>query len=80
MSVFDRFKNQPNMMDDVQRIRENPSEIGEMLLSNGRINQEQYQQIKGMNNPKDICIYLMKQNPMFNRTMNMLSNLARVKK
>lgn len=80
MNVFDRFRNQSNMMDDVQRLQRNPSEIGDMLLNSGRINEEQYQQIKGMNNPKDICMYLMNQNPRFNQAMNMLSNLARVKK
>lgn len=80
MNVYDRFRQQPNMMDDVQRLRQNPSEIGEMLKNSGKINEEQYQQIKGMSNPKDICMYLMNQNPRFNQVMNMLSNLARVKK
>jgi hypothetical protein len=80
MNVYDRFRQQPNMMDDVQRLRQNPSEIGEMLKNSGKINEEQYQQIKGMSNPKDICMYLMNQNPRFNQAMNMLSNLARVKK
>ena len=80
MSVYDRFRQQPNMMDDVQRLHQNPSEIGDILLNKGRINEEQYQQIKGMKNPRDICVYLMNQNPRFNQTMNMLSNLARVKK
>lgn len=80
MNVYNRFKQQPNMMDDVQRLQKNPSEIGEMLLSKGRINEEQYQHIKGMSNPKDICMYLMNQNPRFNQAMNMLSNLARSKK
>lgn len=80
MSVYDRFRQQPNMMDDVQRLRQNPSEIGEMLKNSGKINEEQYQQIKGMSNPKDICMYLMNQNPRFNRAMNMLSNFAKLKK
>lgn len=80
MNVFDRFRNQSNMMDDVQRLQRNPSEIGDMLRNSGRINEEQYQQIKGMNNPKDICMYLMNQNPRFNQAMNMLSNFAKFKK
>lgn len=80
MSVYDRFRQQPNMMDDVQRLKENPSEIGEMLRNSGKINDEQYQQIKGMQNPKDICMYLMGQNPRFNQAMNMLSNFAKLKK
>lgn len=80
MNVFDRFRTQSNMMDDVQRLQRNPSEIGDMLRNSGRINEEQYQQIKGMNNPKDICMYLMNQNPRFNQAMNMLSNFAKFKK
>ena len=80
MSVYDRFRQQPNMMDDIQRLHQNPSEIGDILLNKGRINEEQYQQIKGMRNPKDICMYLMNQNPRFNQTMNMLSNFAKLNK
>ena len=60
-SVFDRFRqnNPMSMLQDVKRLQNNPAEIGDMLLSNGKITQEQYQQIKKMNNPKDICIYLI---------------------
>jgi hypothetical protein len=80
MSIYEKFNNQPNIMADAQRLHEHPSEISEMLLNKGRINKEQYQQIKEMQNPKDICMYLMNQNPRFNQAMNMLSNFAKLKK
>lgn len=76
-SVFDRFRgNNPlSMMQDIKRLQENPAEIGQMLLNTGRINQEQYNQIKGMNNPKDICVYLMGQNENFRNAVQMMRTL-----
>lgn len=74
-SVFERFQRQPNIMEDVQRLKNNPSQIGEMLLNTGRINREQYEQIKQMNNPKDICIYLMGQNEQFKQAVQMMRTL-----
>lgn len=76
-SVFDRFRgNNPlSMMQDIKRLQENPAEIGQMLLNTGRINQEQYNQIKGMNNPKDICVYLMGQNENFRNAVQMMKTL-----
>ena len=63
------------MMQDIKRLQENPAEIGQMLLNTGRINQEQYNQIKGMNNPKDICVYLMGQNENFRNAVQMMKTL-----
>jgi hypothetical protein len=63
------------MLQDVKRLQSNPSEIGDMLLSNGKITQEQYQQIKGMSNPKDICIYLMGQNEAFRNAIQTMKTL-----
>lgn len=75
--MFDRFRgNNPlSMMQDIKRLQENPAEIGQMLLNTGRINQEQYNQIKGMNNPKDICVYLMGQNENFRNAVQMMKTL-----
>lgn len=76
-SVYDRFRgNNPfSMMQDIKRLQENPAEIGQMLLNTGKINQEQYEQIKGMNNPKDICVYLMGQNENFRNAVQMMKTL-----
>ena len=76
-SVFDRFRqnNPMSMLQDVKRLQNNPAEIGDMLLSNGKITQEQYQQIKKMNNPKDICIYLMGQNEAFRHAIQTMKTL-----
>lgn len=76
-SVFDRFRqnNPMSILQDVKRLQSNPAEIGDMLLSNGKITQEQYQQIKGMNNPKDICIYLMGQNEAFRNAIQTMKTL-----
>ena len=76
-SVYDRFRgNNPlSMMQDIKRLQENPAEIGQMLLNTGRINQEHYNQIRGMNNPKDICVYLMGQNENFRNAVQMMKTL-----
>lgn len=76
-SVFDRFRqdNPLSMMQEVKRLQQNPAEISQMLLKTGKINQEQYQQIKGMNNPKDICMYLMGQNENFRNAVQMMRTL-----
>jgi hypothetical protein len=76
-SVFDRFRgNNPiNMMQDIKRLQNNPAEIGQMLLNAGKIDRNQYEQIKGMNNPKDICVYLMGQNEQFRNAVQMMKTL-----
>jgi hypothetical protein len=76
-SVFDRFRgNNPLlMMQDVKRLQNNPAEIGQMLFNTGKINQEQYEHIKGMNSPKDICMYLMGQNENFRNAVQMMRTL-----
>lgn len=76
-SVFDRFRqrNPLSMMQDVKRLQNNPSEIGQMLFNTGKITREQFEQIKGMNNPKDICMYLMGQNEQFRNAVQMMRTL-----
>lgn len=69
-SVFDKFRGN-NMMQDIQRLKENPAEIADMLYNTGKITKEQYQHIKGMN-PKDICMYLMQSNPNFQNAVSMM--------
>lgn len=76
-SVYDRFRrNNPiNMMQDIKRLKNNPAEIGQMLLNAGKIDRNQYEQIKGMSNPKDICVYLMGQNEQFRNAIQMIRTL-----
>jgi hypothetical protein len=76
-SVYDRFRgNTPfGMMENVKRLKQNPAEIGDMLFNTGKITKEQYQQIKGMNNPKDICMYLMGQNEAFRNAVQTMKTL-----
>lgn len=73
-SVFDKFR-QPNIMQEAMRLKDNPSEVADMMMRNGRITQEQYNQIKQMNNPKDICIYLMGQNEAFRNAVQAMRTL-----
>lgn len=68
-SVFDRFR-RPNVISMFRSIQQNPSQIGDMLLKSGKIDNEQYERIKSMNNPKDICEYLMQNNSDFQRMYN----------
>ena len=63
-SVFDRFR-QP--MNDFLSIRQNPSQIGDMLLKSGKINEQQFNDIKRMQSPQQICEYLLNNNPDFQK-------------
>ena len=48
------------MIQQVRQARQNPNILGDMLLQNGKINQQQYEAIKQMNgNPQKIGEYLM---------------------
>jgi hypothetical protein len=75
-SVFDKFRNKDgtanflNIMQEYQKVRQNPSEIGDLLLKAGRINQEQYNNIKTMNNPRQIGEYLLNNNKDFKKMYN----------
>lgn len=40
-----------------QQVRQNPAMLGQLLFQNGRIDQNQYQAIQGMN-PQDMASYL----------------------
>lgn len=76
-SVFDKFRsNNPlNMIQEIKRIQQDPSQIGQMLFNNGRITQSQYETIRTMNNPKDICVYLMGQNEQFRNAVQTMKTL-----
>lgn len=75
-SVFDRFRNpQLNMIKEAQRLAHNPSQVADIMLNNGKITKEQYSQLKNMNNPKDMCIYLMGQNEQFKQAVETMRTL-----
>jgi hypothetical protein len=75
-SVFDRFRNpQLNMIKEAQRLAHNPSQVADIMLNNGKITKEQYNQLKNMNNPKDMCIYLMGQNEQFKQAVETMRTL-----
>lgn len=70
-SVFDRFRqpngqaNIANIMNQFRQVQQNPAQIGQLLFDSGRITKEQLEHIKGMNNPRDIGMYLLNQNKDF---------------
>ncbi len=75
-SVFDRFRSpQLNMIKEAQRLAHNPSQVADIMLNNGKITKEQYNQLKNMNNPKDMCIYLMGQNEQFKQAVETMRTL-----
>lgn len=53
-----------NILQLYNQIKNNPSQITQMLYQNGKINKEQFEQMQGMNNPKDIGQYLLNNNIM----------------
>lgn len=75
-SVFDRFRNpQLNMIKEAQRLANNPSQVADIMLNNRKITREQYDKLKSMNNPKDMCIYLMGQNEQFKQAVETMRTL-----
>ena len=52
------FGNALNMVNQFKRLQKDPSQIGNLLLQNGRITNEQYNAISGMS-PSQIGNYLM---------------------
>ena len=75
-SVFDRFRNpQLNMIKEAQRLAHNPSQVADIMFNNKKITREQYDKLKSMNNPKDMCIYLMGQNEQFKQAVETMRTL-----
>lgn len=75
-SIYDKFKQptgQKNIFDilkEYQQIKQNPTQICEVLLKNGKIDNNQYQKIKNMNSPKEIGEYLLNNNKDFQKMYN----------
>ena len=54
-----------NTIQQIQKIRQNPNQLGDLLLQNGKITQQQYEEISRMNgNPQQIGQYLMQSGTM----------------
>lgn len=52
------------VMNLMNRVRQNPSSIADVLKENGRISDEQYNAIHGMKNPEEIGRYLIQTGSM----------------
>lgn len=56
------FQNIQQIMQQINMIRQNPNQIGQLLLNQGRINRQQFDEIQRLgisNNPQAIGQYLM---------------------
>ena len=79
-SVFEKFRqsngqaNIANIMAQFKQVQQNPSQIGQLLFNTGRINKDQFEHIKKMNNPRDIGMYLLGQNEQFKQAYNMMKS------
>ena len=56
MNPFQAFN---QVIQQYNAIKNNPQEIGKLLLNSGRINQDHYNAIKDMNSPSQIGNYLI---------------------
>lgn len=65
-----------NTINQIRQIRQNPSGLADLLLNNGKISQQQYEQIKGYN-PQQIGQYLMQSGNMARQDVdNALNNVV----
>ena len=53
-----------SIMNLMNRVRQNPNSIADILKENGRISDEQYKDIHGMTSPQEIGQYLIKTGSM----------------
>lgn len=71
-----KVQNQMQRMMDLAKqakaLSQNPSGICEMLLNNGRINQDQYNAIKDMKSPSEIGNYLMNNGVLNQQQVNQM--------
>ena len=51
-----------NILQMAQQMRQNPSQITQMLYQNGKINKEQFEQMQGLNSPQEIGQFLLNNN------------------
>lgn len=59
-----------NVMQIAGKLRQDPSQIGQLLMDSGRINQDQYRAISQMQKPSEIGTYLMNNGIMQQQQLN----------
>lgn len=86
-SLFQRFNalnqqantgGQRNMLSQFMNLKNNPSQIVDMLLQSGKITQQQYAELQQYkNNPEQIGMYLMNHGaaPQLNYLIQQLNNI-----
>ena len=57
------MQNMMNTINQIKQMKQNPNGLADLLLNNGKISKEQYEQIKGYN-PQQIGQYLMQSGTM----------------
>lgn len=71
---------QPNsingLMNEVNQIRNNPSQIGRILYQRGKINQSQLSDIQNMHSPSEIGQYLVKSGVLGNQQLNQFGSMV----
>ena len=63
-------------IQQVQQFRQNPEQLKQMLYQNGKISQEQFEAIQGMNNFDEIGKYLIDNNIIPNSQLPQLQQQA----
>ena len=64
-------------IQQVQQFRQNPEQLKQMLYQNGKISQEQFEAIQGMNSFQEIGQYLIDNNVIPQNLQNQFKNLIR---
>lgn len=59
-----------------QQIKQNPSQLTQLLYQNGKINKEQFEQMQDLKTPQDIGQYLLNNNIMQNGQYQQLMQQA----
>ena len=74
--MMNRMQNFMDIAKQARQLQDNPSQVSKMLLDSGRINQSQYDAIKGMNTPTEIGKYLMDNGILGQQQINHLAQLV----
>ena len=59
MNPFKMINPMMNIANQARQMQSDPSQLGKVLFDNGKIDQNTYNAIKGMNSPSQIGNYLM---------------------
>ena len=71
-----------NIFQTVSHIQQNPNQLKQLLYQNGKISQEQFETIQGMNSFKEIGEYLLNNNilssPQFNQLKAQVDSMQKM--